>query len=101
MSKCLLTGEDTVNKTNGFPLSRDGRLLLIEVTNKYNDKLEEEFIESFKEASSVVTDDAIETARKLAPKVSKHDILKMLIKKTEEELFAEFDKGEESNVQED
>lgn len=101
MSKCLLTGDETNNKTNNFPLSTKGRLLLVDVTNKYNDKLLDKFLESYKKTGSNLSDDAIESVKRLAPKLSKHDMLKMLSEESEEEIFARFEDKEESDDQQD
>jgi len=95
MMKCVITSEETKNKTNNFPLSRKGRLMLIDITNRYNDKLKDKFIESFIEKSGNESEETIKAVSKLAPKMSKHDMLKMLDKESEEDLFAKFDNVEE------
>lgn len=91
MRNCIITGDETENKTNGFPLSRDGRLMLIDITNRYNDKLKDKFVESFIEKSGNESEETLKAVSKLAPKISKHDMLKMLDKESEEELFAKFE----------
>lgn len=92
--KCVITGDETLNKTKNFPLSMKGRLLLVDITNRYNDKLEERFIESFIEKSGNNDEETLKAVKHLAPKVSKHDMLHMLDKESEEELFAKFEKTE-------
>lgn len=97
MNKCVVTGKETLNKTKNFPLSREGRGLLKDIKNKYNYLLKEKFINSFKEKSGNDSEETLEAVSQLAPRMSDHDMLKMLDKETQEDLFAKFEATEEED----
>ena len=101
--KCTVTGEQTNMMTKNFPLSREGRVELENIRSKYNEKLKERYMEVVKKNGNNLTEGIIKELEKMAPQASKKAMLELLSKKTKEELFAEFDKKEEeeSNDQQD
>ena len=91
--KCVITGNETNTLTNGLPLSRDGRIKLNEITERYNTELKEQFKKRFKEKTNDNEEAAEGIAKVMAPKCSKKKMLKMLTKNTEEEIFKPFEEA--------
>jgi Skp family chaperone for outer membrane proteins len=98
--KCTVTGEQTNMMTKNFPLSREGRVKLENIRSKYNEKLREIYMEVVKKNGNNLTEGIIKELEKMAPQASKKAMLELLSKKTQEELFAEFDKKEEEESNE-
>jgi hypothetical protein len=98
--KCVVTGQETSNKTKNIPLSREGRGKLTDILSDYNNKLKDRFVKEFAEKSGNESPETLEAVEKLAPKLSKRDILGMLTQKSVDELFEAFEeKKEESDDQ--
>lgn len=93
--KCVITQQETNTLTKGIPLSREGRLNLDSITERYNNEIKKQFKKRFKLKTNDSEEAAEEIASVMAPKFSKHKILKMLVNNTEEDLFKPFEeKGE-------
>lgn len=89
MNKCVITGQETVNKKNNIPLSIEGRLKLAEIHSEFNQKAKEGFLEE------QVTNGTLsqELAEKLAPQFSKAHVLKMIARDSVEGLFATLERA--------
>lgn len=92
--KCTVTGEQTNMMTKNFPLSREGRVELENIRSNYNEKLKERYMEVVQKNGNNLTKGIIKELEKMAPQASKRAMLELLSKKTQEELFAEFEKKE-------
>lgn len=73
---CILTQKPTQNKTLNFPLSREGRVLINEVLEAHNRRIQDAFIEA--NSDKGMTKEAL---RKLSPKVTKHYLLDLIDRK--------------------
>lgn len=72
--KCLITGKETKDKTNGhYPISRQARTIFPKVVAKHNERIKEAFIEAQKEKG--LNDELL---AKLAPRVSNKYALELL-----------------------
>lgn len=94
--KCVITGKETKNKTKNIPLTLEGRHKLKYITNEYNTKLKEKFVNSFKEKSGNSSEDALEAVEKLAPRVSSTFVLRQLVNLSADELLGKFDEAVEN-----
>ena len=75
--KCVVTHEETSNHTNGIPLSKKGRDVLIEIINAHNEKVADFFVEKTKadNPEAAFTDDGL---RRFSPKINKRQALNLL-----------------------
>ena len=89
--KCVITGKDTNSLTNNVPLSVEARGDLNELHKEYNDKLREKFIKSFISKVSDPTEERIEQAGKLAPKVTKKFVLNQIAETSVRDVMSQFD----------
>ena len=71
--KCLITKKETKDKTNGLPISREGRELISGLTAAHNSNLADMFVDAQKDKGV-----AEELLRKLAPKITKKHTLRLL-----------------------
>ena len=71
--KCLITKQETLSKTNGLPISIEGRKLISGLTAAHNANLADMFVESHKEKGMTE-----EQLRKLAPSITKKHTLRLL-----------------------
>jgi hypothetical protein len=97
--KCVITGEETNMLSMNIPLSRTGRSELVRITDKYNEKLKERFLDSFKEKSGNFNEDTLEAVERLAPTFSKKKVLRMLEVESEEKLFSRFEKPAPASIE--
>jgi len=75
--KCVVTHKETSNHTNGIPLSKQGRDLLIKIIDAHNEKVANFFVEKTKadNPDAPLTDEGL---RRFAPKISKRQALNLL-----------------------
>jgi len=92
--KCLITGKETLSKTNSTPLSREGRELLTKILDSHNEKIFKVHEERTKESNNGIALDE-DTLRHFAPKIKKSRVLELLklgekdIIDTRDEILAE------------
>jgi len=75
--KCVVTHKETSSHTNGIPLSKQGRELLIEIIDAHNEKVAEFFVKKTKadNPEAAFTDEGL---KRFAPKISKRQALNLL-----------------------
>lgn len=96
--KCVITGQETKTLTKNVPLSKEGRDLLKELTEKYNVELEKMFIRSFQDQSIDKSDVlAKAVASKVVKKITKNELLQTLSVYSVEEVFEQFSQKEDNN----
>ena len=71
--KCLITKKETLSKTKGLPISREGRELINGLTEAHNANLSDMFVKAHAEKG--MTEDQL---RKLAPSINKSKALRLL-----------------------
>lgn len=84
--KCILTGNETNNKCNNYPVSAEGREILNKVHEAYNAKIKIEFVNKAVGQTESNADDDVEinqdelkkTFARLAPQVSRTHMLRLL-----------------------
>lgn len=101
--KCVITGKETSTLTKNVPLSKEGRVLLEELTDKYNQELEKMFIKKFTDRSENTSEElAVAISKKVVKKATKNELLKAFSVYSVEEVFEQFsetkqDQGIEEN----
>jgi len=96
--KCVITGQETKTLTKNVPLSRDGRIELEKLTEKYNEELEKMFIRNFQNQSVDKSDILAKTvAKKVVKKVTKNELLQTLAVYSVDEVFEQFLEKEEDD----
>lgn len=96
--KCVITGQETKTLTKNVPLSRDGRIELEKLTEKYNEELEKMFIRNFQNQSVDKSDILAKTvAKKVVKKITKNELLQTLAVYSVDEVFEQFLEKEEDD----
>lgn len=99
--KCVITGQETKTLTKNVPLSKEGRDLLKELTEKYNVELEKMFIRSFQDQSIDKSDVlAKAVASKVVKKITKNELLQTFAVYSVDEVFEQFKEEEKEEVDE-
>ena len=99
--KCVITGKETKTLTKNVPLSKEGRDLINELTDKYNEELEKMFIRNFQNQSKDKSDIlAKAVASKVVKKVTKNELLQTIAVYSVDEVFEQFKEEEKEEVDE-
>jgi len=78
MKKCVITGKETLDKSNNIPVSREGRKILTDITKSHNEKIFLVYKEKSKEANHGLDLDEA-TLRRFAPTIKKSRVIELLI----------------------
>lgn len=89
--KCVITGKETLDKTNNIPLHREARVQLNEVVTEYNQKVKDNFVKEQVDNGTMKK----EFAEKIAPQFTKAHVLRMIERDSVEGIFETLEQVQE------